>query len=488
MDESVPSHIGNYAIEGLIDRGGMSLLYLGIHTKTGSPAIVKVLSPKYVPNQEVVTRFTNEATIIALADHPNIVKLYEYGTWENGFYIAIEFVKGKSLRKILSLQPFPLRKALEIILETAYALCHLHTHGIIHGDIKPENILITDDDKVKLIDFGIAKMFAPIDKLEEAFAGKIAGTPIYMSPEAKKGLEALTFQSDIYSLGIMAYELVLGRITHGKIILSLAPKGLGKILSKALQPVPSNRYQDIVDFITDISNYMNSAEVEKDRHGSDYFFELYEKLEEVHESFLPKSLPAWPNVDIGKADIHGMGLSSTLYYDFFDLKKNKVLFLASIPVRGGEGVISIASLRSICRTLFFISDDLSRKTLFELLKHRIQEDLPPKGGLTNASDVSFSLFFFDDAHYELFSYGKAPLLIQGKAPTCATQGAFLKGEPFYIAAFVDEPTFLTQAVESSPSKETSMQHEVESLLRKMRMLCLNKNEDQPFVLIGLKTF
>ena len=189
--------------------------------KSSEPILIKVLLPKFLKDPDVTARFLNEAHIIATANHPNIVKLYESGTWEGGLYIAMEFVKGSSLRKSLVNQPFSLKRALNILLQISYALCHLHTHGIVHGDLKPENILITESGEVKLIDFGIAQILS--DKEKKDVSKRLTGTPIYMSPEQLEDWGNVSCQSDIYSLGIMAYELALGKITHGRVIISLAP-------------------------------------------------------------------------------------------------------------------------------------------------------------------------------------------------------------------------------------------------------------------------
>ena len=155
----IPKMIGPYKIESLIEKGGMSLIYLGVHPDTKEPTTIKVLLPKYLFHPEVVKRFLTEAEIVsAMTDHPNIVKLYGHGEWEGGLYIAMEYIQGVSLRQKLLQSPISLKKALEIIIDIAYALCHLHTHGVIHRDLKPENILITDSSEVKVIDFGVAQL------------------------------------------------------------------------------------------------------------------------------------------------------------------------------------------------------------------------------------------------------------------------------------------------------------------------------------------
>lgn len=267
----------------------MSLLYLATHPDIQAPITIKVLLPKFLAYPEMTARFLKEAEIIALADHPNIVKLYGYGQWESGLYIAMEFIQGRSLRQYLLQNPLPLKTALEMVLEIAYALCHLHTHGVIHRDLKPENILIDEKGHVKVIDFGIAQLIDPFELeavLEPEDKRRLIGTPIYMSPEQLESPTNVSYPSDIYSLGIIAYELVLGKFQGGKVYLSLMPKGLEKILAKALQPQIPERYVDIVDFISDLSSYLHSPQFEKEKKASDHAGELFEKLQMIQAQLI----------------------------------------------------------------------------------------------------------------------------------------------------------------------------------------------------------
>lgn len=296
----IPSKIGPYPIETLLDKGGMSVLYLATNPENGSPITVKVLSPKFLSHPEMTARFLKEAEIIALADHPNIVKLYGYGQWEEGLYIAMEFIQGISLRQYLVQNPLSLKRALELILEIAYALCHLHTHGVIHRDLKPENILVDGSGHVKVIDFGIAQLIDPYahDALTQG-KRQLVGTPVYMSPEQKENPDSVSYPSDIYSLGIIAYELILGRLSHGYVHLSLMPKGLQKILSKALQPLPKDRYTDIVDLITDISAYFHSPQFEREKKAGDQAGLFFEKLQLLQQNCLDAEKKQISNVEIG---------------------------------------------------------------------------------------------------------------------------------------------------------------------------------------------
>jgi hypothetical protein len=328
----------------------MSHLFLGIEPETHTPAAIKVLLPKYLSHPEMVSRFLNESEIISLTNHPNIVKLFGHGEWEKGLYIAMEYVPGISLRQYLSHNPISLKKALTIIIDIAYALCHLHSHGVIHRDLKPENILVTKSGEIKVIDFGIAQILAERSSLDEQNREQLIGTPIYISPEQRSHPESVTYPSDIYSLGIIAYELMLGKLSYGMIHLSLLPKGMQKIIQKCLLPDPKDRYQDIVDFISDVSSYLHSPEMEKESHAQDKAIELSEELINVQRTLVPSVAPSWPEVEFGlEVQIGG---TSGVYFDFFELSEGRYgLILSESTTRGAEGVVYIATLRGMIKSL-----------------------------------------------------------------------------------------------------------------------------------------
>lgn len=346
----IPKNIGPYQIEALLEKGGMSFLYLSTHPVTKDPITIKALFPKYASNPEVVKRFLRESEIIALADHPNIVKLYDQGEWENGLYIAMEFIQGISLKKYLLRNLISLKHALELVMEISMALCHLHAHGIIHRDLKPENILVTDTGGVKVIDFGIAQILDdhPVDPLERR---RLIGTPVYLSPEQKNDPETTSYPSDIYSLGIIIYELVLGKLSYGHIHLSLIPKELQKILAKCLQPKPEDRYQDIVDLMTDISDYLHSPALLKENKELDPLSDLSESLRHSQQSLVPQYAPHWKKHDIGISSYKSLVISS-LYFDFFNLEDDAYgVVIGSPSVKGSPGVVYSAVLRGMVRAL-----------------------------------------------------------------------------------------------------------------------------------------
>jgi serine/threonine protein kinase len=344
----LPKKIGDYKIESLLNKGGMSLLYLGLHPQTREPIAVKVLSSKYLSHPEMVERFLKEAEIIEMTNHPNIIKLYGHGRWEGGVFIAMEFVQGISLRQMILQEGMTLKRSLGVALQIAHALAHLHTHGIIHRDLKPENILLTAQGGVKVIDFGISQLYT--EKLDPS-KKQVIGTPVYMSPEQKKDPLNISFSADIYALGIITYELALGRLSHGVVHLSVVPRGLQRILSKALQPDPKNRYEDIIDFIQAVNDYLASDEIKKDMRGSDYLGELSEKLKEAQAVLVPKKLPKWPRVEMALASNCNSAVSS-VYYDFFQQKDGIYNIVMGESLRTGvEALLQIAMLKGMVRAL-----------------------------------------------------------------------------------------------------------------------------------------
>lgn len=348
----IPARIGPYQIESLLRQGIMSNLYLGIHPSSKEPVAIKVLSPNYLSNSEAIKRFLQEAEIIRIADHPNIIKLYGQGEWEGGLYIAMEFIQGTSLRQYLLQTPLSLKKSLEMIIDIAYALCHLHTHGVIHRDLKPENILVTETGHVKVIDFGIAQLLAERPILTEGVQQRLMGTLIYMSPEQRENPEAVSYPSDIYSLGIICYELILGKLSHGQVHISLMPRGLQPVFSKSLQIKPEDRYQDLVDFITDVTSYLHSSNMNKEKKAGDYLSELLERCKEAQSLFFSCKIPSSAHVDLGIATYTGPSIPA-VYFDALDMGGGAYAIVVGEPLtQGVKGILYTAMVKGIVRALY----------------------------------------------------------------------------------------------------------------------------------------
>ena len=365
----LPEKIGPYKIESLLSRGKMSLLYLGLHPQTRSLVVVKVLSPEYAAHPEMTAQFLHESKIASLTNHPNIVKQYGEGVWEGGLYIAMEFIRGVSLRQFIEQHSLSMKKSIDILMQVAHALVHLHSHGVIHGDLKPENILITEDGVAKVIDFGIAQL------LEEVKKGggkglRIIGTPTYMSPEQKENPAAISFASDIYALGIIAYELFIGKLSFGIIHLSQVPKELRMILEKALAVSISERYSSVMQFVLDLSHYLKSGGFEKDRGNLDQVKESLEELQQAELSLSVASITATPYYEGTLSRIKVLGQNSP-YFDSFKLPDGTFGFVvAEMDKSGFEAPIYLSTLRGMVRAV----TSFSSKTILASLQAAIRTD------------------------------------------------------------------------------------------------------------------
>jgi serine/threonine protein kinase len=345
MPSSIPEKIGPYKVESLLQKGGMDLLYLGLDTETKTPLAIKVLSAKNFSNPEMSERFLKEAQIIERANHPNIVKLYGHGHWEGGLYIAMEFIQGISLRKLILQKVLSFHRSLEIILEIAYAIEHLHQHGVIHRDLKPENIMLSEEGGIKVIDFGVAMVAG--DTLKK----KLVGTPTYMSPEQKENPLFVTYSTDIYSLAIITYELCIGKLSYGVLELSKLPKGLRTILNQALKSDPFARTPSISDFIAQIKDYLKSTFSE----GEEFFDLSLNELSDLYESVSLSLKPPMPllqnKLQLSLSKPQGL-FSAHMYIDTFMLKEEEMLLVNAWPQDVSvRGMFSSALLKGMLLSL-----------------------------------------------------------------------------------------------------------------------------------------
>ena len=251
--------IGHYKISNRIGAGGMGEVYLATDTIAGRNAALKFLPARFTDDAERLKRFQQEARTVAGLNHPNVLTVYEIGAYNSTHYIASELIQGETLRERLARGPMQLNEAIEIAIQVASALGAAHEVGIVHRDVKPENIMLRPDGYVKVLDFGIAKLAeeeVPVTTsteqallLVETNLGSILGTVRYMSPEQARGAP-IDMRTDIWSLGTMLYEMVTGRAPFGgdtpkevmAAILATEPPPIGSYVTQS--PV---ELQEIID-------------------------------------------------------------------------------------------------------------------------------------------------------------------------------------------------------------------------------------------------
>ena len=204
---------GRYEIVKELGRGTMGVVYQAHDPQIDRMVALKVLRPDRVVSQDFVLRFLREAKAIGRISHANIVTVYDVGQDHGTIYIAMEFLEGRPLNEVIKGRTLPVADAVEMCTQVAEALGYAHSRGITHRDIKPSNIILTPDNRIKLTDFGIARIEDP-DAAQQTQAGDILGTPVYMAPEQVMGQKA-DGRTDLYALGVIAYEMLTGKRPFG---------------------------------------------------------------------------------------------------------------------------------------------------------------------------------------------------------------------------------------------------------------------------------
>ena len=284
IDQAPPEKIGPYKIERFIGRGGMGRVYKGIHPTLGLPVAVKILLPEFANNAVFKAGFIQSAKICARLNHPNIVRVYDFGTTEDGtLYLVMEYIAGGTLHDLLMRSgPLDPEKTARIAEAVCDGLEVAWRHGIVHRDIKPDNLMITSEGEYKLSDLGLAK-YEPTDGSTKAWNNDVLelsslGTPDYMAPEQSLNAANCDIRADIYSLGITLYQLLSGRLPfiassrdemrrmHLEEEARLPgyyrpgiPMDLEYIVMRCIQKRRTDRYQTPADLHADLRAYLEGS-------------------------------------------------------------------------------------------------------------------------------------------------------------------------------------------------------------------------------------
>lgn len=258
-----------YELLEMIGRGGMGAVYRARHKSLDRAVAIKLLPPEACHEEAFVQRFHREARTLARLSHPGIVTVYDFGTTPGGLlYLVMEYVDGVPLSRLIPEGNLSVGQALEIVKQICEALACAHAEGIIHRDIKPANVLVDTKGRVKVVDFGLAKISTPGPEgfsTMHTQAGAILGTPAYAAPEQMKANASVDHRADIYSLGVMFYEMLTGDIPQGVFEPPSrkrhADQRLDQVVIRAMQEKPDLRYQKVTEMRDDVTRVQEGAEI-----------------------------------------------------------------------------------------------------------------------------------------------------------------------------------------------------------------------------------
>ncbi len=279
MDKLIGKKLdGCYEIESLIGSGGMANVYKAKNLRNGVTVAVKVLKEEYMHDQDLVRRFKNESKAISILNHPNIVKVYDVSVTDKLQYIVMEYIDGITLKDYLNQRGGKItwRETVHFITQILNALQHAHENGVVHRDVKPQNIMLLSNVDLKMMDFGIARISRAENQL---VSGKAMGSVHYISPEQAKG-DITDAKSDVYSVGVMMYEMLSGKLPFDSdSVVKVAikqisdqavplntlepelPKALVQITERAMAKNPENRYPTAAAMLDDLQKFKQDPEI-----------------------------------------------------------------------------------------------------------------------------------------------------------------------------------------------------------------------------------
>ena len=371
MDNLIGKRLdGRYSIESLVGVGGMANVYRGTDLKTGNQIAVKVLKDEFLDNEELVRRFKNESKAISILSHPNIVKVYDVSVTDKLQYIVMEYVDGITLKEYLKQRGGALtwKETVHFATQILSALQHAHSKGI-HRDVKPQNIMLLADGSIKMMDFGIARFSRA---QSQTVSDKAIGSVHYISPEQAKG-ERTDARTDIYSVGVMLYEMLSGRLPFdGDGAVSIAimqisekpkplaeiapqtPAGLRQITEKAMEKDPDKRYQSAQEMLAAIEEFKRNPSIQ--------FAYEYRSAEDNPERNINRVVsntkPSQKSTSIHTGDARRVGTSNPGRSKSAQKKKKASKGFSLLPIFFGMAVAFVIGAAILIYLIFTNSSNL----------------------------------------------------------------------------------------------------------------------------------
>ena len=443
----VGQSIGRYEVLELLGVGGMGEVFLAQDTTLGRRVALKLLPSLYTNDPDRLRRFEQEARTASALNHPNIITIYEVGEAESKHFIATEYLEGATLRSYLATTPVGTSEALDIAMQVASALAAAHAKGIVHRDIKPDNIMVLResyslhrDNYVKVLDFGIAKLTetqtsdaeAPTKPLINTNQGVVLGTVSYMSPEQARGI-AVDARTDIWSLGVVLYEMLMGRVPFAgetaedmraailrdkpSAIPGEVPERFKWIIDKALRKDREDRYQTAREFFSDL------RELQKQEFASEALREHSVSTEASGSASLVDSGAPASSVPSKTASTRVIAAPPTSSAEYLvgEIKRHKVALIIAIAI----GAIIIAG---------------GGYFLYGLFGQRVPEKTQGSMKITRLTDSgdATAAAISPDGNYVVYArqeQGKQSLWLRQVAPT--SEREIVLPAPVYIKG----PTF-----------------------------------------------
>ena len=305
MTDALPTHIGKYKIQELVGEGAMGTVYRAVDSVIGRTVAIKVMNASIARQQDHRQRFLREAQAAGSLQHPNVVTIYDLGELDGHLFIAMEYVHGTDLERLMTgAEPLKLQSKLDIIVDVLMGLSYAHKHGIVHRDIKPANVRVGEDGHAKIMDFGVAHLASS----DMTRTGIVVGTPSYMAPEQVMGGKAVP-GTDLFAVGAVLYHLITGsKPFEGPTLQSLfyrivtdmpkpldevrpgLPSALNTIIQKAMAKDAADRYETALD----MANAIIAVRAELSGNAYASTASLTSSAVNVVESFAPKPVPVEP--------------------------------------------------------------------------------------------------------------------------------------------------------------------------------------------------